>query len=183
MKENEMFDEFNARLSDIVNSRFSLGDVMSNARINRKILRSLPIRFLPKITSIEDNKDFDSMKKEDLVGEIQNYEIKFCKPKKEPKNIGIVLSIVSEKSSRHDSRTNSKFDISKEDITYFVKKFKKLFRNPSGSVSNSRNSNGVSSSKNNGSNSSKGSGSSFNKDRRDRNRSLYLLTFSQDLLS
>ncbi|KAK9289902.1 hypothetical protein L1049_008063 [Liquidambar formosana] len=101
---------------------------MSDATINRKILRSLPIRFLPKITSIEDNRDLDTMKKEDLVGEIQNYEMKFCKPKKEPKNIGIALSTMNEKSSRHVSRTGSDFDISEEEIAYFVKKFNKFFR-------------------------------------------------------
>ncbi|KAK9291507.1 hypothetical protein L1049_019455 [Liquidambar formosana] len=92
MEEDDMFDKFNARLSDIVNSRFSLDQFH------------------------KDNKDLDAMKKEDLVGEIQNYKIKFYKPKKERKSIGIVLSIVSEKSSRHASRTDSESNICEEDI-------------------------------------------------------------------
>jgi hypothetical protein len=45
MLEDESFDEFYAKLNDIVNSRFNFEDKMEDTRIVRKILRSLPERF------------------------------------------------------------------------------------------------------------------------------------------
>ncbi len=74
MKEDETFDEFYAKLNDIVNSSFKLGERIPKWRIVRKVLRSLPKRFSLKITYIEESKDFDSIKIEELVGSLQSYE-------------------------------------------------------------------------------------------------------------
>ena len=56
MKEDETFDEFYAKLKDIVNSAFNLGESIAKSKIVRKILRSLPERFHAKITVIEEAK-------------------------------------------------------------------------------------------------------------------------------
>lgn len=48
MKETETFDEFYAKLSDIVNSSFNLGEPISENKIVKKILQSLFERFLQK---------------------------------------------------------------------------------------------------------------------------------------
>ena len=45
MEEDETFDEFYAKLKDIVNSTFNLEESMAEPKIVRKILRSLPKRF------------------------------------------------------------------------------------------------------------------------------------------
>ena len=45
MEEDETFDEFYAKLKDIVNSAFNLGECIAESKIVRKILRSLPKRF------------------------------------------------------------------------------------------------------------------------------------------
>ena len=50
MDDDEMFDEFYAKLKDIVNLAFNLGENISEPKIVRKILRSLPERFHAKIT-------------------------------------------------------------------------------------------------------------------------------------
>ena len=50
MDEKETFDKFYARLSDIVNSSFNLGEKIPDDRVVKKILRSLPDRFIPKVT-------------------------------------------------------------------------------------------------------------------------------------
>ena len=42
MEEDETFDEFYAKLMDIVNSAFNLGESIAESKIVRKILRSLP---------------------------------------------------------------------------------------------------------------------------------------------
>ena len=57
MEEDETFDEFYAKLKDIVNSAFNLGERIAESKIVRKILRSLPERFYAKITAIEEVKD------------------------------------------------------------------------------------------------------------------------------
>jgi hypothetical protein len=74
MFENETFGEFYTRINDLENSMVSLGKKVSNAKLIKKLLRSLPKRFRIKVTSIEESKDLDSMKIEELVGSLQTYE-------------------------------------------------------------------------------------------------------------
>ena len=45
MKDDESFDEFYAKLKDIVNYAFNLGETILEPKIMRKVLRSLPERF------------------------------------------------------------------------------------------------------------------------------------------
>ena len=59
MEEDETFDEFYAKLKDIVNSAFNLGESIAKSKIVRKILRSLLERFHAKITTIEEVRDID----------------------------------------------------------------------------------------------------------------------------
>ena len=68
MEEDETFDEFYAKLKDIVNSAFNLGECIVESKIVRKILRSLPERFHAKITAIEEVKDIDQIPLTELVG-------------------------------------------------------------------------------------------------------------------
>ena len=75
IKEDETFDEFYAKLKDIVNSAFNLGECIAESKIMRKILRSLPERFHAKITVIEEVKDIDKIPLTELVGNLQTYEM------------------------------------------------------------------------------------------------------------
>ena len=54
MEEDESFDEFYAKLKDIVNSAFNLRETIPKPNIVRKVLRSLPERFHAKIMAIEE---------------------------------------------------------------------------------------------------------------------------------
>ena len=56
MDEDESFDKFYAKLKDIVNLTFNLGEQILEPKIVRKILRSLLERFHAKITAIEESK-------------------------------------------------------------------------------------------------------------------------------
>ena len=53
MEEDENFDEFYAKLKDIVNSAFNLGESIAESKIVRKILRSLLERFHAMMTLIK----------------------------------------------------------------------------------------------------------------------------------
>ena len=70
MEEDESFDEFYAKLKDIVNLAFNLGETIPEPKIVRKVLRSLPERFHAKITAIEESKDIDKIPLTELVGSL-----------------------------------------------------------------------------------------------------------------
>ena len=59
MEKNESFDEFYAKLNDIVNSVLNLGKTIPEPKIVRKVLRSPLKRFHAKITTIEESKNID----------------------------------------------------------------------------------------------------------------------------
>ena len=65
-----MIDEFYAKLKDIVNSAFNLGETIPEPKIIRKELISLPERFHAKITVIEESKDIDKIPLIELVGNL-----------------------------------------------------------------------------------------------------------------
>ena len=66
MKDLETFDEFNTKLSKIVNSCFNLGEPTPQSKTDKKILRSLPEHFCPKVVAIEEHQD----PVEELVGNL-----------------------------------------------------------------------------------------------------------------
>ena len=76
IEEDETFDEFYAKLMDIVNSAFNLGESIAESKIVRKILRSLPKRFHAKITVMEKVKDIDQIPLIELVRNLQTYEMR-----------------------------------------------------------------------------------------------------------
>ena len=69
--EEESFDEFYAKLKDIVNSTFNLGETIPEPNVVRKVLRSLLERFHVKISAIEESKDIDSIPLTELIGNLQ----------------------------------------------------------------------------------------------------------------
>ena len=75
MEEDESFDEFYAKLKDIINSVFNLGETIPEPKVVRKVIRSLPERFHAKITVIEESNDIDSIPWTELVSNLQTYEL------------------------------------------------------------------------------------------------------------
>ena len=70
MEKDESFNEFYAKLKDIVNSTFNLRNTIPESKIVRKMLRSLPERFHAKITTIEESKEIDKILLTELVGNL-----------------------------------------------------------------------------------------------------------------
>ena len=91
MKEDEPFDEFHAKLKDIVNSAFNFGETIHEPKIIRKVLRSLPERFHAKITTIEESKDIDKIPLTEQVGNLQTYELGLTRIGKSGKSKSMVL--------------------------------------------------------------------------------------------
>ena len=52
MSDDESFDEFYAKLNDVINFAYNLGEIYDQPKIVRKILRSLTENFRPKVIAI-----------------------------------------------------------------------------------------------------------------------------------
>ena len=108
MEDDESFDEFYAKLKDIVNSAFNLGETIPKPKIVRKVLRSLPERFHAKITAIEESKDIDKIPLTELVGNLQTYELGLTRIGKTSKGKSMALkaksSDIDESSDDEDSK-------------------------------------------------------------------------------
>ena len=74
MVDDETFDDFYAKLNDIVKSAFNLGEVYNQPKIVRKILRFLTENFRSKVTAITKSKDVETIPVDELVGSLQSYE-------------------------------------------------------------------------------------------------------------
>ena len=70
MKKYESFNTFHSKLKDIGNSLYNFRENISKFRVVKKIIRSLPNRFLPKITAIEKSKNLDSLTENELIGSL-----------------------------------------------------------------------------------------------------------------
>jgi hypothetical protein len=120
MLEEETFREFYSKMSDLRNSMVSLGKPVSNVKLIRKILRFLPEHFRIKVTAIEESKDLEEMKIEELVGSLQTYELSLP-PVKKMKTLALKAS-------------KKKVDVSFEDdsedeekaVAMLAKKFRKI---------------------------------------------------------
>ena len=111
MEEDESFDEFYAKLKDIVNSVFNLGKTIPEPKIVRNVLRSLPKRFHAKITAIKESKDIDKISLTELVGNLQTYELGLTRIGKSSKGKTLALkatsSDIDEFSDDEDSKMKS----------------------------------------------------------------------------
>ena len=70
MSNDESFDEFYAKLNDIVNFEYNLGEIYDQSKIVRKILRFLTKDFRLKVTTITESKNVDSIPVDELVGSL-----------------------------------------------------------------------------------------------------------------
>ena len=123
MKEDESFDEFYAKLKDIVNSTFNLGETIPEPKIVRKVFRSLLKRFHSKITVIEESKDVDKILLTELVGNLQTYKLGLTRIGKLSKGKSMALKA---KSSDTDVSSDDKDSKMK---SYITRQFKKFMKN------------------------------------------------------
>ena len=117
MSEDESFDSFYSKLNEVIVSKFNLEEKTEDSKIVRKILRSLPESFHAKVTAIEESKDLDDIKVQELVGSLQTYEMLLPNQRKSK---SLALKTINEKVEVHDA---SEEDMVDKDVTYLVKNF------------------------------------------------------------
>ena len=123
MDEDESFDEFYAKLKDIVDSTFNLGQQIPEPKIVRRILRSLPERFHAKIIAIEESKDLDSFSLIELIGNLQTYELGLVRVGKGSKSKNMTLKVKNDDNDESYKVEDTKFK------SYITRQFKKFIKN------------------------------------------------------
>ena len=123
MEEDESFDEFYAKLKDIVNSTFNLGETIPEPKIVRKVLRSLLERFHAKIMAIEESKDIEKIPLIELVG---NLQLGLSRIGKSGKGKSMALKAKSSDTDESSDDEDSKMK------SYITRQFKKLMKNANG---------------------------------------------------
>jgi hypothetical protein len=120
--EEETFGEFYSKMSGQRNSMVSLWKPISDVKLIRKILSSLPERFRIKVTTIEESKDLEEMKIEELVGSLQTYELSLPPVKK--------LKTIALKASKKKVETSSEDDSEDEEkaVAMLAKNFRRLMK-------------------------------------------------------
>lgn len=122
MDENNTFTQFHTKLTEMVRVTWAHGEPIPEGKICSKIQRTLPERFHLKVTLIEEHRDPEKIKVEDLVVALQIFQLKFDTSKKN--SIALNTSHTPSKS-KVESEDESNDD--KEDVALLGKKFLKYF--------------------------------------------------------
>jgi hypothetical protein len=112
MNEDETISKYFLRVEELVNAMKGLGEKFDDSLLVQKILRSLPDKFNPKVSAIEELNDLKTLSIDQLLGTLTAYEMIINKDK----------SSTREASFKADKNTDSKLD----DIeAKFVRRLKK----------------------------------------------------------
>jgi len=120
MGDREAVMDMYTRFTHITNELKSLGKIFTTEELVRKILRFLPRSWEAKVTAIQEAKDLKVLSLDELIGNLQTYELRRTSQQQEDtkKDRGLALKTVEEASSDSDD----------EDLAMFTRKFKKFFK-------------------------------------------------------
>jgi hypothetical protein len=106
-----------------VNAIIGLGEEIEESVIVQKVLRSLPMRFNPKISSLEERSDLDSIRMDELHGIFIAYEMRTEQENPYVKEVSFKASKRSKKKKKEKEEYSSSSDISEDDeeVANFVK--------------------------------------------------------------
>jgi hypothetical protein len=112
MNEDETVNKFFLRVEELVNAMKGLGEKIEDVLLVQNILRSLPDRFNPKVSAIEELNDLKTLSIDQLLGTLTAYEMRISKDK----------STTREASFKEDKNEDSEPDEIEEK---FVRRLKK----------------------------------------------------------
>nr|XP_023927807.1 phosphoribosylaminoimidazole carboxylase, chloroplastic-like [Quercus suber] len=88
------------KLNEVVIGKFNLGEKMEDSKVVRKILCSLLESFHAEVTMIEESKDLDDIKVQELIGSLSTYELSLPTQRKSK---SLALKTADERVKAHDS--------------------------------------------------------------------------------
>ena len=122
MSKDEVFDSFYGKLNEVVIGKFNLGEKMEDSKIVRKILRSLLESFCAKATVIEESKDLDEIKIQELIGSLQTYELSLPSQRKRK---SLTLKTINKRVEAQDSSDEDEVE---KEVAYHAKNFCKFLK-------------------------------------------------------
>ncbi|XP_062104227.1 uncharacterized protein LOC133815396 [Humulus lupulus] len=133
MDEEDSIADFHAKLCDISNESYALGETYSNDKLVRKVLGSLPRRFKSKLTSIEEVHDVEDINLDELIGSLQNYELtlkrwnkgKKVKDKETEKTGGSLAFVLQETRDQEGEMFHS---LTEEKVALLTRNYAKFLR-------------------------------------------------------
>ena len=120
MGDDEFIDSFYGKLNEIVIAKLNLREMIKDAKVVRKILRSLPESFHVKVTTIEESKDLDEIKIQELIGSLQTYELGLPSHKTSK---SLALKTITERMD-----DSSKEDDVEKEVAFLAKNFRKFLK-------------------------------------------------------
>ena len=84
----------------------------------------MPESFRTKVTTIEESKDLDDIKVQELIGSLQTYELSLPSQRK---GKSLALKTINEWIEAHNSSDEDKDEV-KKDVAYLVKNFQKFLK-------------------------------------------------------
>ena len=119
MGDRETIMDMYTRFTHITNELKSLGKTFTTEELVRKILRFSPRCWEAKVMAIQEAKDLKTLSLDELIGNLQTYELRRTSQQQEEtkKDRGLALKIMDEDSSKLDE----------EDMAMITRKFKKFF--------------------------------------------------------
>ncbi|KAL6184250.1 hypothetical protein ACLB2K_045654 [Fragaria x ananassa] len=123
MKEDESVDEFYRRIMKIANQCNSLKSKIPEYKLVRKLLRGLPKVYQSKVISIEDSYNLDTMRLDELLGDLKAFEQRWVTPEKKSKGVAF-------KATKKEKIIEDSEDL---DIALITKKFKQFLKNKTNS--------------------------------------------------
>ena len=120
MGDDEAFDLFYGKLNEILIAKLNLDEKIEDAKVVRKILRSLLESFRTKVTTIEKSKNLDEIKIQELIGSLQTYELglPFYKSSK-----SIALKNITDRMD-----DSSEEDNVEKEVAFLAKNFRKFLK-------------------------------------------------------
>ena len=91
---------------------------MEDSKIVRKILRSLLESFHAKVTAIEEGKDLDEIKIQELISSLQTYELSLPSQRKSK---SFTLKTINERLEAQDSSNEDEVE---KEVAYLAKNFR-----------------------------------------------------------
>jgi hypothetical protein len=128
MKEDENIAAYFLQVDETVNAIIGLGEEAKEYLIVQKVLRSLPMRFYPKISTLEEREDLESISMDKLHGIFTTYEMITEKENPDIKEVSFKASKISKKKgNQKEKEHNSSSDISEDDeeVANFVRRLNK----------------------------------------------------------
>ena len=120
MGDDEAFNSFYGKLNEIVIAKLNLGEKIKDSKVVRKILRSLPKSFREKFTAIEESKDLDEIKIQELIRSLQTYELGLPSHKSSK---SLALKTITERMDNSFEED----DMEKE-VAFLAKNFRKFLK-------------------------------------------------------